>query len=228
VRDDRRFIKTHCPLDALPYHETVTYLSVGRDPRDVAVSSYFSWLNVNHPVARRAIYASAGVPEGSLPPPFVFKDGLQFFQIWMENAPPPGNPTGSLAGLVAHFGVSWERRELPNIVLIHYADLERDLDGEMRRVAHCLSIRAPNEGWSRLVEAARFEAMRNQADALVPEVHVDGLWNDNRAFFHQGVSGQWRELLTAADTERYEERLDQVGVDTALRCWMRDGRGPRS
>src|SRR3954469_20018941 len=34
----RRFIKTHTPLDGLPYDERVTYLCVGRDPRDVAVS----------------------------------------------------------------------------------------------------------------------------------------------------------------------------------------------
>src|SRR5581483_15153 len=34
----RRFIKTHTPLDGLPFDERVTYLCVGRDPRDVSVS----------------------------------------------------------------------------------------------------------------------------------------------------------------------------------------------
>src|SRR5215217_9674384 len=34
----RRFIKTHTPLDGLPLHPDVTYLVVGRDPRDVAIS----------------------------------------------------------------------------------------------------------------------------------------------------------------------------------------------
>lgn len=34
----RRFIKTHTPLDGLPLREDVTYLVVGRDPRDVAIS----------------------------------------------------------------------------------------------------------------------------------------------------------------------------------------------
>ena len=32
----RRFIKTHTPLDGLPFDEHVTYICVGRDPRDVA------------------------------------------------------------------------------------------------------------------------------------------------------------------------------------------------
>src|SRR5215211_1321459 len=34
----RRFIKTHTPLDGIPLHADVTYLVVGRDPRDVAIS----------------------------------------------------------------------------------------------------------------------------------------------------------------------------------------------
>ena len=34
----RRFIKTHTPFDGLPYDDRVTYIGVGRDPRDVALS----------------------------------------------------------------------------------------------------------------------------------------------------------------------------------------------
>ena len=34
----RRFIKTHTPLDGIPSDPTVTYICVGRDPRDVGLS----------------------------------------------------------------------------------------------------------------------------------------------------------------------------------------------
>src|SRR5215510_4979248 len=34
----RRFIKTHTPLDGIPNDPSVTYICVGRDPRDVALS----------------------------------------------------------------------------------------------------------------------------------------------------------------------------------------------
>jgi hypothetical protein len=34
----RRFIKTHTPLDGIPNDPAVTYVCVGRDPRDVALS----------------------------------------------------------------------------------------------------------------------------------------------------------------------------------------------
>src|SRR5436309_13923815 len=38
AQSHRRFIKSHTPLDGLPYDERVTYICVGRDPRDVALS----------------------------------------------------------------------------------------------------------------------------------------------------------------------------------------------
>src|SRR2546426_3439564 len=34
----RRFIKSHTPLDGLPFDERATYICVGRDPRDAALS----------------------------------------------------------------------------------------------------------------------------------------------------------------------------------------------
>ena len=34
----RRFLKTHLPLDGLPYHANVRYICVSRDPRDVFMS----------------------------------------------------------------------------------------------------------------------------------------------------------------------------------------------
>src|SRR5947209_20435976 len=43
----RRFIKTHTPLDGLPFAESVTYVCVGRDPRDVAVSSRHHMRNMD-------------------------------------------------------------------------------------------------------------------------------------------------------------------------------------
>src|SRR5215212_6918077 len=43
----RRFIKTHTPLDGIPLHRDVTYLIVGRDPRDVAISWEHHAANMN-------------------------------------------------------------------------------------------------------------------------------------------------------------------------------------
>src|SRR5918995_4096126 len=52
----RRFIKTHTPLDGLPLHAEVTYLVVGRDPRDAAISLEHHVANMDfaHVLALRA------------------------------------------------------------------------------------------------------------------------------------------------------------------------------
>src|SRR5262245_17758689 len=41
AQQHRRFIKTHTPLDGLPWDPRVTYIEVGRDLRDV----FLSWDN---------------------------------------------------------------------------------------------------------------------------------------------------------------------------------------
>src|SRR5215211_1947589 len=47
AQNHRRVIKTHTPLDGLPLHPDVTYLVVGRDPRDVAISFEHHVANTN-------------------------------------------------------------------------------------------------------------------------------------------------------------------------------------
>ncbi len=219
----RRFIKTHSPLDALPYRNAVSYLCVAHDPRDVAISSYHNWLNVNHPVARAALAAAerhAGQPETTLPPPFQFRDVDHFFDIWVGSPPPRGNPTGSLAGLTNHFRASWERRNTPNVTLLHYQHLETGLASEMRCIADVLGIQVAHETWPTLLRAATFDAMRARADDLVPEVHITSFWNDNTAFFRRGTSGQWRDVLSPNRQQTYLARLDELDIEPALRAWI--------
>src|SRR4051812_44551059 len=43
----RRFIKTHTPLDGVPMPDDVTYVVVGRDPRDVMISMEHHWANMD-------------------------------------------------------------------------------------------------------------------------------------------------------------------------------------
>jgi aryl sulfotransferase len=41
----RRSMKTHLPLDGLPFHPSIKYLYVGRDPRDVFMSFHNFYSN---------------------------------------------------------------------------------------------------------------------------------------------------------------------------------------
>src|SRR5579883_31283 len=59
----RRFIKTHTPLDGLPADERVTYVRVGRDPRDVAVSWYHHFQNLDEDTFMRARAQAVGLDD---------------------------------------------------------------------------------------------------------------------------------------------------------------------
>ena len=94
-------------------------------------------------------------------------------------------------------------------MLLHYDDLKADLEGEMRALADRLGVAVPDETWPELVAAAGFEQMKGNADRLVPD-STHGIWRDNQRFFHQGQSGQWRELLDDDDLRRYAARVAEL------------------
>jgi aryl sulfotransferase len=237
TQENRRFIKTHTPLDGLPYDERVTYLCVGRDPRDVAVSAYHHRQNMNRPTVLAALEATGGLedfPEYRTESPRSLPDNpTEGFWAWVEAEPAPerehsvGQSSvewgGSLVALLNHLATFWERRHLANVVLFHYSDLHADLGGQMRNVASVLGIDVEEGLWPELVTAARFENMKARAGELVPEVHVEGFWLDTSRFFNKGSSGQWRQIMsTVEDQRRYQARVGELG-SAELLGWAHGG-----
>jgi len=231
----RRFIKTHTPLDGLPLDARATYICVGRDPRDAAISADNHLIAMDREVLIKACLsvtdprtgsANTGspIPSPRIPrPPRPLRskpaDRLERFWRWVEQAAPPES---GLELQLRHLTTFWDRLQASNIVLIHYSDLRADLEGEMRRLAGRLDIAINTDSWVRLVAEARFDRMRERADEVVPEVTIDGLWPDTRRFFNRGASGQWRSLLGPAELRRYEARVRQLAAPD-LAFWIHKG-----
>ena len=219
----RRFIKSHTPLDGLPDEEAVTYICVGRDPRDVAISLAAHVDNLDLEVlftARDRAVGNADLAEmfrNRKPAP---TDPVERFWRWVDEPNTGELEHDSLAWTMHHLATFWQAREQPNVVLVHYADLQRDLEGEMRRIAHRLGIDIDDDRLADLVAAARFDTMRERADELAPNAS-QGMLQSNRAFFRSGRSGQWRQLLDDAGRRRYAERVRQL-APTDLIEWTHD------
>ncbi len=116
----------------------------------------------------------------------------------------------SIRGVFHHISDAWERRQgaspdQPTVILVHYDDLLTDLEGQMRRLADQLGITVPDDRWPDLVEAATFSAMKSRADSLAPG--RGSVLKDVGAFFRQGRSGGWRDLMTDAQVRHYEQRV---------------------
>jgi aryl sulfotransferase len=86
-----------------------------------------------------------------------------------------------------HAADAWARRDAPNVVLAHYADLSADLPGEMRRMAGRLGVAVPAGRWPALLSAATFPRMRAHASQLAQG--PPGILIDDAAFFRSGTSG---------------------------------------
>jgi hypothetical protein len=207
----RRFIKSHTPLDGLPFDERVTYVCVGRDPRDVGLSWGNHMANIDraaHPVATAV---GGGMPEQPA-------SEVERFRDWVRDDGPVTDGPRSLRSTLHHLATFWDARERDNIVLLHYDDMQADLPAAMRRLAAQLGITVDEAALPLLAEAATFEKMRDQADRFVPEADLR-IWQNNRDFFRRGSSGYWRDVLDADDRAAYRARVAEL-VDDDLSAWL--------
>jgi aryl sulfotransferase len=197
AQEHRRFIKTHTPLDGVPIDPRVTYIVVARHPLDMAVSLFHQGANLD----RRRLAELTGTPARPERAAPAVPDALL---RWIDADPAPADELDSLPGVMWHLADAWRRRDEPNVLLVHYADLSADLGGQMRRIAGRLGIDVPEETWPELVDAAGFARMRERADELAPD--PAGVLKDRNAFFRSGRSGTGRALLTGEQWAHYEKR----------------------
>ncbi|MEX1008610.1 MAG: sulfotransferase domain-containing protein [Acidimicrobiia bacterium] len=226
AQQHRRFIKTHTPFDGLPFDDDVTYLCVGRDPRDAYLSMDHHWGNMDMEAVLRAREHAVGNGdlEELLPQTSILNrpdDPHLRFRTWVDDDQPPEQVSSSLRSVIHHVDTFWAQRERDNIALLHYSDLENDLVAEMQRLAEVLEIDIFAERVRELADAAGFEEMKRRADELAPNVDI-AIWRDSYDFFHQGRSGQWRALLGDDDLAHYDERVRQLAAPD-LADWMHHG-----
>lgn len=203
----RRFIKTHLPADALPSApEDVRIIYVARDGRDVLWSMHNHHLN-----ASEHLYAAVNNPEGLVGPPFPTEvpEIVPYFRTWLAGNGEPWWPFWD------NVRTWWAVRERPNVLLVHFNDLKRDLDGGMRRIAAFLGVPADGDSWGQRVERCTFEHMKANAEQFAPRGGLP--WEGGaQTFINKGSNGRWRDLLTADDIARYEATaLAELGPECA-------------
>jgi aryl sulfotransferase len=208
----RRFLKTHLPVDALVFSPKAKYLYIGRDGRDVVWSMYNHHANANA-TWYSALNDTPGLVGARIEPPP--SSVHQYFLDWFAR---DGHPFWPFWENVRTW---WALRHLPNVLMLHFDDLKRDMPGAIRRVANFLETPIDEERWSDILEHCSFSYMKANASKSVP---LGGAFWDGGAqtFVHKGENGRWRDTLTPTDVARYEAKaLEELGPECAH--WLAHG-----
>jgi aryl sulfotransferase len=207
-------VKTHLPVDALVYSPRAKYLYIGRDGRDVVWSMYNHHARANH-----LWYEALNDTPGRVGPPIEKPPASvrQYFLDWLER---DGHPFWPFWENIRSW---WEIRHLPNLLLLHFAELKADMPGQIRRVADFLGIPVDERRWPAILEHCGFDHMKAHATKSVP---LGGAFWDGGAatFVHKGTNGRWRDTLTVDDCRRYEETARRELGEACAR-WLATGGG---
>jgi aryl sulfotransferase len=209
AQTQRRFLKTHLPVDALRFSDKARYIYIGRDGRDVVWSLYNHHAKANE-MWYEAMNETPGLvgPKIERPNP----DIVAYFREWLED---DGFPFWAFWENIRSW---WEIRHLPNVMLVHFVDLKRDMGGKMREIADFLEVSVPPETWPELERLCSFEWMKANAANMAP---LGGAIFDGggATFINKGTNGRWQTVLPAEESAAYEARARaELGEECA--AWL--------
>jgi aryl sulfotransferase len=207
AQSHRRFIKTHTPADGIPIFDTASYIVVARDGRDAFVSFVNHRKNLRDDLIERL---NTDAMAQSVDPVVKFRGDIHgFFERWITDAPP-----------LRYLASWWDLRDEPNVLLVHYNDLQADLEREMRRVAGFLDIDIPEALWAGVVERCTFERMREEAEKIGDFQRL--FEGGAESFLFKGANGRWRGVLTEGELQRYQDRVQELLAPEAAN-WLEHG-----
>jgi len=147
--DRPRAFKTHSAPPAVPFiragsGKRIKYLVIGRNPEEALVS--FKTFQEEH---SDAWYDLWRVPKAALTRP----DFPRFYSELVD----PNGMQGMFFGFLAAW---WPLRHEPNVLMLHYADMKKDHEGSIRRIAAFLGVTPAADRWPPILQYTSFPWMK--------------------------------------------------------------------
>lgn len=204
----RRVVKTHTPADGFPVWDGVTVIAVYRHPLDVFFSLRKHALNMknqpNHPMAGPVDEALQGY----------LKADCDFDDFDRD----------SLGTVARHYTQTALNQRSADTHLFHYADMNTDHRGAVRRLANLLDLGHDRALIDTVTAASAFDTMRAQADKFAPE-GGKGFWKSDTAFFDSGGTNKWKGKMSDHSLAAYDRRMQELIPDSDARRWLEFGSG---
>ena len=216
----RRFLKTHLPLDGLPYKTDMKYIYVGRDLRDVFMSLWNHFSGHSELAFEKMNDPDVLVGEAF---PRCPETPLDLWQKWSQRGwfewETDGYPYWSSSH---HAQTWWDYRHLPNLLFVHFGDLLSEPAIEIRRIADFLDVELSASAEERVVAAVQFDSMKKSADKVLG--NAAEMWDGGaQRFLNRGTNGRWRELLGEKELREYQAMVDRA-LTPECASWLEQGR----
>jgi len=206
----RRFLKTHLPLDGIPYSPKAKYIYVVRDMRDVTWSCWNHWnaytdftFNANNNIPGRV------GPEQPRPGNWTVK----FFDLMIDDK---ADWYPVYWSCYHNLITWWQYRHLPNVLLVHYEEMKQNTEMIVRKFAEFLEIELTEEGLSKIIPQISLQWMKDHDVQVMGKLSA---FFEKGKFINKGQKNYWQNDLTADDIEKYQEySLKRLGPEAA--AWM--------
>ena len=204
----RRSMKSHTPMDGLPLDEQAHYICVFRHPLD----AHFSYRKHVRNIPMR--WFDAWYPDDDA-------EGVTFRRFLDGGAEGFDGDAMPLAHIIQHYKAAAALADRPNVSLLHYADMSKDLAGTFAKLADVLNISHSPDVMAQLVQAATFDNMKANAERYAPS-GGKGFMKSDSDFFHSGTSGKWDGKLNKAELTAYDAMMD-AHLTPTQRTWLEFG-----
>ncbi len=216
----RRAFKTHLPMDGIPYFDTMKYVYVCRDGRDVFMSLWNHHSGYSEEI--KGMFNGKMAEMGQPPFPFEFDNLHDFFAEWISHSwydwESDGYPYWSH---FHHLQSWWDYKHLDNIHFVHFADLLSDPETQIRKVAAFLGIEIDEALMPGILDRISFGTMKKNFMKIMPE--SSEIWKGGGdRFMNKGTNGRWRGVLTDEELKLYDAAVAKALTPDAAH-WLEHG-----
>ena len=179
-----RLIKSHLHLCLLPDDllETSKVVTCLRNPKDTVVSFYH-----HEKLVKCHDYT------GDFPTYFsLFMDNLLLYSSYFE-----------------YVKEAWQRRNHPNMCLLFFEDMKKDLAMNIKKVAKFLDKDITDDMLGKLVDHLSFTKMKNNAAVNREDGVLNGIFNEEGHFMRKGEIGDWKNYFTDEMNKRMDEAIER-------------------